>query len=628
MVRLALAVAAAVVAAIVVAACRRGARAGAGRARLGATSRACRCGASRRTSHAARRWPASPARRARSRLRTVAGGLRQPVQVVARTGRRAHLYVAEQTGRIRVIERGRVRPRPYLDLRRRVSAGGELGLLSVTFDPRGRWLYVLYTNRHQDTRVVRYRAGERAADRASARVLLAVDQPYENHKGGTLLFDERGRLVLGLGDGGSAFDPEQRAQRERSRLGKLLRWDPQRPDLGWQIVATGLRNPWRMSFDRATGMLWLGDVGQDRVEEIDALYLPEYGQRLPNLGWAAYEGDLPLGRKHLSNGAMLVWPLAGYRHTGGRCSVAGGHVYRAARNPAMNGRYVFGDFCRGTIWSLDARGAERRRMLDVRRGGRARARPRVLRRGPRRRAVRRLGAGHGVAARRRGGALTGQMVDSTTTRPRNQPSTAAPRGRAGRARAAPRSAPGARARSRARARRGRSAARAAPRSRSASPSSPPRRRSPGCRRRAGAAARSPGSSLTTSTKTSSAAVAMPGREQRRVDLGEQPRAVGAEAARGVVERRVDALEARLDGEQGERVEAHDVGEQQPEHGAGEQQPRVDPERVAAGHGDVAVHPRERDVDGDGDDGAGHGIAERGHPRQQRRRHATGSIRRP
>ena len=299
-------------------------------------------------------------------LRTVARGLRQPVQIVARAGRRGRLYVAEQTGRIRVISGGRVLRRPYLDLRRKVSSGGELGLLSAAFDARGRHLYVLYTNRERDTRLVRYRAGEHAVDRSSAHTLLAVDQPYENHKGGTILLDERGRLVVGLGDGGSAFDPEQRAQSERSRLGKLLRYDPRRPDLGWQIVATGLRNPWRMAFDPATGMLWLGDVGQDRVEEIDAFYLPEYGQRIPNLGWAAYEGDLPLGRKHLNHGATLVWPLAGYRHTEGRCSIAGGHVYRAARNPALNGRYLFGDFCRGTIWSLAARGAERRRMLDVR----------------------------------------------------------------------------------------------------------------------------------------------------------------------------------------------------------------------------------------------------------------------
>jgi glucose/arabinose dehydrogenase len=312
--------------------------------------------------------PARTAGDARSfALRTVARGLRQPVQVVARPGERGRLYVAEQAGRVRVIASGRVLPRPYLDIRRRVMNNGERGLLTITFDPRGRHLYAMYSGRDGATRIMRYRAGARAARRSSARRLLTVAQPYENHKGGTLLFDERGRLVVGLGDGGSAFDPQQRAQDHRSRLGKLLRLDPARPDLGWRVVATGLRNPWRMAFDRATGMLWIGDVGQDRVEEIDALYLPEEGQRVPNLGWAAYEGDLPLGRKRLAAGAALVWPVAGYRHGDGHCSVTGGHVYRGVRNRRLRGRYVYGDFCRGAVWSLAVDGVRDRRHVDVRR---------------------------------------------------------------------------------------------------------------------------------------------------------------------------------------------------------------------------------------------------------------------
>ncbi len=309
--------------------------------------------------------------RARSfALRTVARGLRRPVQVVARRGARGRLYVAEQGGRIRVLQGGRVLRRPYLDIRRRVLSGGERGLLTLAFDPRGDHLLVMYSGRDGDTRIVRYRAGPRAADRSSARTLLRLHQPYENHKGGTLLFDDRGRLVAGVGDGGSAFDPEQRAQDERSPLGKVLRRDPSRPGRGWEVVARGLRNPWRMAFDRATGMLWLGDVGQDRVEEVDALYLPEEGQRVPNLGWAAYEGDLPLGRKRLRGGDPLVWPVAGYRHRDGRCSVTGGHVYRGRRNRALRGRYLYGDFCRGTVWSLAARGAGDRRALDLRREAR------------------------------------------------------------------------------------------------------------------------------------------------------------------------------------------------------------------------------------------------------------------
>jgi glucose/arabinose dehydrogenase len=313
--------------------------------------------------------PALPRVRGEARsfaLRQVAGGLDGPVQVVARRDDPGRLFVAEQAGRIRVIERGRVRRAPYLDIRRRVRSGGEQGLLSLTFSPGADRLYVLFTNRSGDTRVVRYAAGRERADVSSAKTLLALEQPFDNHNGGTLLFDDRGRLVLGLGDGGSAFDPKQRAQDERSRLGKLLRFDPARPGLGWRIVAAGLRNPWRMAFDRETGMLWLGDVGQDRVEEVDALWLPEEGQRVPNLGWAAFEGDLPLGTKRLGEGPV-VWPVAGYRHAEGHCSVTGGFVYRAGRNPAMRGRYVFGDFCRGTLWTLDARGAADAAALDLRR---------------------------------------------------------------------------------------------------------------------------------------------------------------------------------------------------------------------------------------------------------------------
>jgi glucose/arabinose dehydrogenase len=313
--------------------------------------------------------PALPRERGAARsfaLRRVVGGLRAPVALVARPGDRTRLFVAEQAGRVRVVERGRLRARPYLDIRRQVRSGGEQGLLTLAFNPRGDRLYAMFTNRAGDTRVVRYAAGRATAVRSSARTLLALDQPFANHNGGTLVFDDRGRLVLGLGDGGGAFGPRERAQSARSRLGKLLRFDPARPEAGWRIVATGLRNPWRMAFDRATGMLWLGDVGQDRVEEIDALWLPEEGQRLPNLGWAAYEGNLPLGRKPLGDG-VLVWPVAGYRHEGGHCSVAGGTVYRGRRIAAMRGRYVFGDFCRGTLWTLDARAAEDPEAVDLRR---------------------------------------------------------------------------------------------------------------------------------------------------------------------------------------------------------------------------------------------------------------------
>jgi len=288
------------------------------------------------------------------------------VQVITRPGDPRHLYVAEQSGRVRVLSSSTERAHTYLDLRRQVRTGLERGLLSIVFAPGGKRLYALYTNRRGDTRVVRYPAGGRAARRVGARTLLALDQPFSNHNGGTLLFDERGRLVLGLGDGGSAFDPGQRAQDGGSRLGKILRAELSRGRARWEVVASGLRNPWRMSFDRVTGKLWLGDVGQDRVEEVDALWLPETGQRVPNLGWAAYEGPLPLGRKRLDREGPLVWPVAGYRHGSGNCSVTGGFVYRGRALRGLRGRYVFGDFCRGTLWSLeaDAEGSARDLRLE------------------------------------------------------------------------------------------------------------------------------------------------------------------------------------------------------------------------------------------------------------------------
>lgn len=295
-------------------------------------------------------------------LRELAAGLRMPNQVVSRPGD-DRLYVVEQGGTIRILDGRRIVRRPFADLTGRTKAEGERGLLSLTFSPDGATAFVLLTDRRGDTRVLGLPAGRDRADAAAARELLAVDQPFENHNGGTVLVDERGRLVVGLGDGGGAFDPQQRAQDSDERLGKILRLEGDR----WRIVATGLRNPFRMSFDRETGRLWLGDVGQDRVEEIDAFFLPEEGVPTPNLGWAAYEGHLPVGRKELAGTRNLTWPVASYLHREGRCSVTGGHVSRGAGLPSLRGRYVFGDFCRGTIWSMRAEGAEDRDAADLRR---------------------------------------------------------------------------------------------------------------------------------------------------------------------------------------------------------------------------------------------------------------------
>ena len=290
------------------------------------------------------------------RLELVVGGLSSPVDVAAAPGDRVSLYVAEQTGRVRVVRDGVVRREPFLDLSRRVRANGEQGLLGLAFHPgyaeNGR-LYVHYSDRRGDTRVVELRSdGERALP-GSERELLHVEQPYENHNGGGLAFGPDGLLYLGLGDGGSAFDPEGRAQNPRSLLGKLLRVDVEEARPRWETVALGLRNPWRFAFAES-GDLYLADVGQDAWEEINVLPAGERG--LVNFGWDLYEGPLRVEEGEPAQG-RLAGPIAAYPH-GDECSVTGGRVYRGELVPSLRGRYLYGDYCSGRIWSLRWTGGE------------------------------------------------------------------------------------------------------------------------------------------------------------------------------------------------------------------------------------------------------------------------------
>jgi glucose/arabinose dehydrogenase len=287
------------------------------------------------------------------RLVEVVSGLERPTDVTSTPSEPGRLYVVEKAGRILIVENGALRPEPFLDIRNLVgSAGNEQGLLSVAFHPdyaQNHRFYVDYTDTNGDTRVVEYRSDGARAQPGTARQLLFVDQPYENHNGGQVAFDDRGRLYVGMGDGGSAGDPENRAQNLKSRLGKLLRLDVDRPGAGWQIVAYGLRNPWRFSFDRATGDLWIGDVGQNAWEEID--YAPRGRSGLVNYGWDVWEGRHRFESKQRNPAGRLVSPVAEYSHSQG-CSVTGGFVYRGEAIPALRGRYIFGDYCSGTIWSL------------------------------------------------------------------------------------------------------------------------------------------------------------------------------------------------------------------------------------------------------------------------------------
>ena len=301
----------------------------------------------------------------------VAGGLTSPLDVVNAGDGSGRLFVAEQGGKVRVVADGQVAQVPFLDISARVIAGGEQGLLGIAFHPRfpeDNRFFVDYTRKADGATVIAsYRADPRiggVADAASEQVLLVISQPFANHNGGALRFGLDGLLYIGMGDGGSANDPDGHAQDPRSLLGKILRIDvdrgapyaiPQgnpyadgthgRPE----VWALGLRNPWRIGFDRATGDLYIGDVGQDRYEEIDRF---PFGKGAgANLGWRMMEGFhcTANGGPVACGDASLTRPIVEYSHADG-CSVTGGNVHRGSV-PALAARYVFADFCSGRIWS-------------------------------------------------------------------------------------------------------------------------------------------------------------------------------------------------------------------------------------------------------------------------------------
>jgi glucose/arabinose dehydrogenase len=301
------------------------------------------------------------------------GDFDQPLYVTQPPGDRRDLYVVEQTGQIRVVRDGRVLPRPFLDLTSQVSCCGEQGLLSMAFAPdyasSGRF-YVDYTDRAGDTRVVEYRrvngAGAAVADPGTARLVLGVHQPFPNHNGGLVLFGPDRHLYVGLGDGGSENDPDRTGQDLSTLLGKILRIDP-RPSAGRsysiprsnpfvgkagarpEIYSYGFRNPWRFSFDPANGDLVIGDVGGSRFEEVDLVRAGE--GRGANFGWSAFEGFARLNQDQSAPHAMP--PVLVYGHDQG-CSITGGYVVRDRGLPSLYRRYVYGDYCSGTVWSFPA----------------------------------------------------------------------------------------------------------------------------------------------------------------------------------------------------------------------------------------------------------------------------------
>ena len=219
-----------------------------------------------------------------------------------------------------------------------------------------------YTDKNGDTHVAALHSRNGRGLVSSERELLFVKQPYPNHNGGQLQFGPNGLLYVAMGDGGSGGDPQNRAQNLHDRLGKLLRIDPTRAGARWGIVGYGLRNPWRFSFDRANGDLYLADVGQGAWEEID--YRPRARlNRLANYGWRLFEGRARFAAGTPAGSGELVAPISVYGHTHGRCSVTGGYVYRGSNDRSAVGRYFFGDWCSGEIWSLRV---ERGRADDLR----------------------------------------------------------------------------------------------------------------------------------------------------------------------------------------------------------------------------------------------------------------------
>ncbi len=315
-------------------------------------------------------------------LQPIVTGLSAPLYVTTPPGEGNRLFVVEQTGAIRIVKDGARLPAPFLDLSSRITAGGEQGLLGLAFDPgyatTGRFV-VHYTNPAGDTHLSTFQVSPDAdvADGASEQIILTADQPFANHNGGQILFGPDGFLYLGLGDGGAANDPEGRAQDLSEVLGSILRLDVQigtsytvpadNPFVGQagiqpEIWSYGLRNPWRFSFDRATGDLYIADVGQDQVEEVDVAPAGEGAGRGVNYGW-----DLMEGSRCLSGGECdqtgLTLPTFEYTHSEG-CSITGGYVYRGSAIPALQGVYFFADFCQGWVRSFRYSGGTATELTD------------------------------------------------------------------------------------------------------------------------------------------------------------------------------------------------------------------------------------------------------------------------
>lgn len=312
--------------------------------------------------------------------RQVASGFTQPTGIVSTPGD-DHLYIVEQGGTIRRVTPNQTNSQVFMDITDRVAADGEMGLLGLSFHPnfdQNGYIFVNYIDKNKNTVIARYHVADDTVDTTGEKVILRQDQPYTNHNGGDLAFGQDGFLYVSLGDGGSAGDPDNNAQNLNSLLGKILRININtdeaysiptdnpfagREDARAEIWAYGLRNPWRISFDSQTHDLYIADVGQSELEEVN--FQPADSKGGQNYGWRCYEGTNEYNLDGCSGVNSYVPPIVEYNHEDGHCSITGGYVYRGEAQPALQGKYFYGDFCGSQLYYAEQENSSWKQTLAL-----------------------------------------------------------------------------------------------------------------------------------------------------------------------------------------------------------------------------------------------------------------------
>jgi len=304
-------------------------------------------------------------------LESFATGITNPVEIVSAPTQDNRIFVVQQSGTVKIVNAdGSVVPENFINISTRITFGGERGLLGMAFHPQfttNRYFFVFYNNLQGALTVSRFTANAsnpNTADVNSEKILLTIPKPFTNHNGGSLHFGADGYLWISTGDGGNGGDPNNNSQNKNSLLGKLLRIDvnsgdtysipPDNPFVGTdgadEIWAYGLRNAWKFSFDRLTNQVWIADVGQEVLEEINTVPATASGV---NYGWRCYEGNNPYNTANCASASTMTFPVAQYDHSAGKCSITGGYVYRGSLYADLIGKYVFADYCSGQIGVLN-----------------------------------------------------------------------------------------------------------------------------------------------------------------------------------------------------------------------------------------------------------------------------------